>query len=329
MSFLAPIWQDLKSRKLVPVVAVLLVAIVAVPLVLGSSSSTPSATSGSAALPSAPADGLPAVSETTTPPSAKITGRARDPFTPTGGGSAAGPAAVAARPMSTGTSTATPAGGPSQPSSPVVGGGTPTTSGGGSPTGGSPTTSGGNGGNPPLPSTIPSGHPKHVTPSLKPNQSYSVTLAITNSSGGINSIDPLQRLSLLPSQREPMLVELGVLQGGSRVLFAVEPGTVLSGPGTCVPGPIDCEILSVAQGQTEKVSLSTKNGVTPVALFAVTGISVINHSSAAASQKARRAQSAAGRRVLDHSPLGAVSLFRYEPAVGAVVDLRNLTLRDS
>ena len=332
MSFLEPIWQDLKARKLLPVAAALLVAIVAVPIVLSSSSSTPTTSAQTGALPTTPADGLPAVSETTAPPSARINGPARDPFTPTGGGSTAGPAAVAARPVSTGTSTATPAAGSTPSPSGSSTGGTPVSSGGpsgagGSPAGGSGASSGGQ--NPPLPSKIPTGPPKHVIPSLKPDQSYKVTLAITNSAGGINTIDPLERLSPLPSQSDPMLVELGVLQGGSRVLFAVEPGAVLAGPGTCVPGPIDCEILSLAQGQTEKVSVRFKDSVTPVAMFAVTGIAVASHPSAAATQRARRAQSAAGRRVLSHSQLGAVSLFRYEPSVGAVVDLRNLTLRDS
>ena len=65
-----------------------------------------------------------------------------------------------------------------------------------------------------------------------------------------------------------------------------------------------------------------------MALFAVSGIRVVRHSSQAAAQRARRAQSAAGRRVLNHSSLGALSLFHYAPDVGAVVDLRNLTLRD-
>ena len=111
------------------------------------------------------------------------------------------------------------------------------------------------------------------------------------------------------------------------MLFAVEPGTVLAGPGSCTPGPIDCQILSMAPGQTERISVRTPSGVTSVALFAVTQISAADHSSAAAADKARRAESAAGRRLLNNnSTLTALSLFQYKPSIGAIVDLRNLTV---
>jgi hypothetical protein len=159
-------------------------------------------------------------------------------------------------------------------------------------------------------------------------QSYAVSLAITNSSGGLNTLSPLTRLSPLPSARRPLLVELGVLKGGSRVLFAVQPGTVVNGPGKCIPGPIHCELLSLTQSQTEKLSVRSTSGTVAVALFAVSGIRVVRHTSRSAAQRARRAQSVAGRRVLNHSSLGALSLFHYAPGVGAVVDLRNLTLRN-
>jgi hypothetical protein len=137
------------------------------------------------------------------------------------------------------------------------------------------------------------------------------------------------RLSPLPSARQPLLVELGVLRGGSRVLFAVQPGTVVRGPGTCIPGPIHCELLSLAQAQTERLSVRSASGTVEVALFAVSAIRVVRHASRSAAQRARRAESAAGRRVLNHSSLGALSLFRYVPGVGAVEDLRNLTLRNT
>jgi hypothetical protein len=123
-----------------------------------------------------------------------------------------------------------------------------------------------------------------------------------------------------------MLVELGVAQGGRDVLFAVMRGTAVSGPGKCIPGRTDCEILSLAPNQTESLSTRTTTGVVPGPLFAVTGISVDNHVSAAAASRARQAKSAAGRALLSGSRLSALSLFRYEPSVGAVVDLRNLTV---
>jgi hypothetical protein len=156
-------------------------------------------------------------------------------------------------------------------------------------------------------------------------------VAITNSKGGVNTDNPLERLSPLPSANQPLLVEMGVLKGGSRVVFAVQPGTVVSGPGTCVPGPIDCEILSLGKEQTEKLSVHTATGNVQVAMFAVTGIRTVTHSSHAAALKARNQESSQGRQVLnhDHSSLSALSLFHYAASVGAVVDLRNLTLGNS
>lgn len=151
-------------------------------------------------------------------------------------------------------------------------------------------------------------------------------MAITTPSGDLNTLDPLERLSLLPSPQKPLLVELGVLQGGNRVLFAVQPGAAVEGRGVCIPGPLDCEILSLPKGQTEAVGIASPTAVAPVVLLAVTGIRVADHTSAAAAMAIRREASAAGARLLRDSPLSALSLFEYEPSVGAVVDLRNLTV---
>jgi hypothetical protein len=145
----------------------------------------------------------------------------------------------------------------------------------------------------------------------------------------VNTITSLERLSLLPSAHQPLLVELGVLKGGNRVLFAVQQGTFVSGPGTCVPGPIDCQILSLGQDQTETVGVQTWTARVREAMFAVTGIKPVGHGSASAAMKARQAESPAGRTVLDRSGLSALSLFRYEQNLGAVVDLRNLTVGGS
>ena len=131
---------------------------------------------------------------------------------------------------------------------------------------------------------------------------------------------------MLPSLKQPLLVELGVLQGGKQVLFAVEPGAAVGGPGTCTPGPIDCEIIALSPGQTEGVSKQTPTGTTPVALFSVNSITAAEHPSVAAANQARRTASEAGRQLMANTPLSAVSLFQYDPSVGAVVDLRNLTV---
>jgi hypothetical protein len=312
MTLLRPIWQDLRSKRLWPLAAALLVAIVAVPVVLSGSSSTPTVIPPPAA-PAPVANGLPAVNETALPASSAPTGSARDPF------AAAGGSAVA----------------PSTTTTTTLPGSTPTSTGSTSPTGAvsggtaTPPTTVPPGGTTPGQPTIPTPKPKKAVPTLSAEQSYSVSLAITKTTGGLDSLHPLERLSPLPSAQQPLVVELGVLKGGSRVLFAVQPGTVVSGKGTCIPGRIDCEILSLAQGQTERLSVQTSDGVVPVAMFAVTGITATKHPSRRAAMKIRTQVSRTGRRVLGHSSLKALKLFRYEPGAGAVVDLRNLTLRNS
>jgi hypothetical protein len=316
MTFLKGILNDLLQRRLWPVPVALLAAIVAVPVLLSKQAPAP------APLPLShgPAAGTPvaAVSVNSSPPDSQPSGPSRDPFT------------QQAQPKTSTTSTSTGSSSTSQGSaassstSSGSAASTGSTSSGGSSTSTSTSTSssGGSGSTTPAVSPVPPGaKPTPAPTGLTAKESYDVALSITNSKGGVNPIDPLERLSPLPSAGQPLVVELGVLQGGHRVLFAVQPGTVVSGPGACTPGPIDCEILSVAQDQVETVS----SGSTSVS-FAVTGITAQQHPSTSAANAARQAVDKAGRNLLANSPLSALSLFQYQSQIGAVVDLRNLTV---
>lgn len=305
------IMTELREKRLWPVALGLLVATVAVPLLLSKSSSPPPVAQAPVGTPApSPATSLPAVNVQTTPGHSRLTGHARDPFAQQASGRTATTSTAAATARATGTI-----------ASPVAA--TGTTTGATSPgaTTGAPTAT-----STAPPSITPNAKPTPTLNALSATQSYHVTLAITNSSGGVDTIDPLERLSVLPSDKQPLLVELGVLKGGSHVLFVVQPGTVVSGPGTCTPGPIDCEILSLRQDQTESLSSQSPTGVVQGPLFAVTGITADDRSSATAADKARRVESATGRALLNASTLSALSLFQYEPSLGAVVDLRNLTV---
>jgi hypothetical protein len=317
MSFLSNMIKELRERKLWPIAIVLIVALVAVPLLLSKKAPTNLVTQPTGGLPYSTGTALPAISVETKQSDSKLAGRGRNPFTPQHVATTAATIAttpttvtpstsgVGATTGSTGSSTVSSGGGSSTP--------TPITT--------SPAT--------PVPATTPAAPTKPAPPApngLTAKQSYQVSLAITTSGGGLNTIDPLERLRVLPSPQQPLLVELGVLHDTKRVLFAVEPGAAVSGPGTCTPGPIDCEILSLSPGQTEGVSKQTPTGSTPVALFSVNSISAANHPTAAAADAARRTASDAGRKLLATTPLNAVSLFQYDPSVGAVVDLRNLTV---
>jgi len=312
MSLVERILGDLREKRLWPLAVVLLAGLIAVPVLLSkSSSSTPPVAQTPAAGQSTPVAGLPVVSSSSTPSAGKLKGSSRNPFNQLVHGATNGVASA----INATTGAATSAGSTGTSTTPSSGSSTTTSTGTSStPTTTTPTT------------TIPTGTPKPPPPGLKSTQSYAVKLAITNPSGGVDTISPLERLSVLPSKQQPLLVELGVLKGGNRVLFAVEPGAVVSGAGTCVPGPIDCEILSLPQDQTVTLGKQSSSGIQTVALFAVTGITAADHSSVAAANAARRTESENGRALLGRSTSTALSLFQYEPSLGALVDLRNLTV---
>ncbi len=239
-----------------------------------------------------------------------MAGHARDPFTQQ---QAPSPKATQSQSFSSG-------GGGSSSHSTTSSTSTTSSSGGSSSGGGaSSTTAAPNGTPAPSLPSIPASHAPPAPKGLSANQSYAVALAITNASGGLDTIDPLERLSPLPSAQNPLVVELGVLKGGRRVLFAALPGTSGSGPGSCTPGPTDCEILALSQNQIESIS-----GNNTSASFAVTAIRAENHHSVADADRARRQESATGRNLLKEADLQTLALFPYEASLGVIVDLRNL-----
>lgn len=328
MSFAVNMLKELRERKLWPIAIGLIVALVAVPVLLSKKAPTNLVTpEPNAGLPYSSGTTLPAITVKTTGNSSKLPGRGRNPFTPQHIVTAT-TATVASAPAPTTSTT------PASTGAGSTGGLSST----GSTTGGGAATSTPSSPAPapaPAPTPAPAtgapapAAPKPAPTGLTATQSYQVSLAITDSGGNLNTIDSLERLTVLPSVKQPLLTELGVLQGGRQVVFVVEPGAVVGGPGTCTPGPIDCEILTLSPGQTEGLSQQTPTGSTPVALFAVNSITAVNHPSAAAADRARRTASDAGRELLANTPLSSVSLFQYDPSVGAVVDQRNLTVGGS
>ena len=311
--------KELLERKLWPIALVLVIALVAVPVLLTKKAPTDIVTPPTGPLPYSSGTTLPAISAQTSPGSSNLAGTGRNPFTPQH-------VATTSTITTTIPTITTPTTGASTGTTSVGSGGSSTGSGSSGATVAPATT--------PTVSTTPTKPapttpPKPAPTTLTPTQSYHVSLALTEANGNLNTIDPLERLSILPNKQQPMLIDLGVLQGGKSMLFVVEPGTVVSGAGTCTPGPIDCEILTLKPGQTAGISKETGSGTTPVALLAVNSISFDQHPSVAAANKARETASEVGRQLLNQSPLNAISLFQYDPSVGAVVDLRNLTVGGS
>ena len=321
MNIVKGIIVDLRERRLWPVAVALLAALLAVP-VLVSKSATPAPaprTSGGESVSGS--NGVP-VTLAAAPDHSRLKGSGRDPFaqqvrksTTAPTSSTSGSAVTVS--SAAGASSSTAASSPTGTSGASSTGSTGSTSGSGS-------SSGGAGGTvSPSPTPVSVSKPAPAPTGLTSTEAYGVELSITEPDGSVAD-NTYPRLSVIPNKAQPLLVELGVEQGGHKVLFAVQPGSMVTGPGTCIPGTIDCEILSVAPDQTEQLATSSGR----VADFAVTSIDVNHYGSVADADKARRQTSSSpiGGQLLHNSPLSALSLFQYDPNVGAVVDLRNLTV---
>jgi hypothetical protein len=321
MSYLNALLSDLRDKKLWPLAVALLAGLVAVPVLLSKSpAATPPHPLPSTSLPVAANTGTPVVVNAS-PGQVTLSGKRRDPFTQQAIASKASTSSCAARfldkaacaAMSSATSGSTGGASPSGSSSGTTGSGTT----------GSGTTGSGTTVSPVLPVNPAPVHHASAPSVFTSRDAYHVSLAITNAAGGVNAVDPLLRDSELPSNSQPLLVEVGVLKGGKRAIFYVQPGSVVGGPGTCIPGPVDCEILSLGLGQTESVKPAGSSSTT---LFQVTDIYVDRYATAAEASLARAHVDGAGRHALVNSTSSTLALFQYDPALDAVVDLRNLTV---
>jgi hypothetical protein len=320
MSYLNALLTDLRERKLWPVPLVLIAVLVAVPVLLSKSPSVQHPTS-SLGLDIASTQSGSAVTVDSTPVQAPIGPGRRDPFTQQKLPSAAlvkmAASSTGVTVGTTSASTASSTSGSSTSTGTTSTGTTSTSTGSGTSTGTTTTTT-----------TTPTTTPTHKSApaGFGPTDAYNVAISITNKSSGVTPLDPFQRDGTLPNDQQPLLVELGVAKGAHQVLFAVQSGAVVSGPGRCTPGPLDCEILTLAPGETEGIATQSTNGPVSVALFQITGISVDRFGSKAAAAKARATTDAVGRTLLANSTSSTLSLFQYDPSLDAVVDERNLTV---
>lgn len=317
MSFLNALISDLRDRKIWVVAVGLLAAIVAVPVLLSSSSSPAPAHPGpSVNLPMASDTGVP-VTVNSSPSVAPLTGKERNPFI-----QPKLPGAKSATASGSGSSTASGAGTSSSSST------SGSTSGAGTGTGSSGSGSGGSTSSTPTPPPPPpsSGHHTAGPAGLRSTQSYVVDLVQTAPSGGFTSPVLSVRNSVIPvvaGNPETLLAWLGVIQSGKQALFAVLPGTVLSGAGTCIPGLVDCQLLELSPGQDE--SVATPTTYAEPWTIQVSAISAADHGSASAAASARERTSSYGTAALRASSgLTALSLFQFSPSLGALVDQRNL-----
>jgi hypothetical protein len=232
MTFLRNVLHDLVEKRLWPVAVALIVALVAVPVVLGGSEE-----------PVAPVDDVAAVTPEKVPPgSAEVvsldqnvptgkvarTGKVRNPFkqqhlpkTDTAG--AASSLLAATRSL---------LGNSSSPSSPSTGGSSPSGGGGGIQT--------------PTPSPTPTA-PKPDKPD--PKDLYRVTLRF-GEVGDLKTHKNVARLTPLPSSSNPFVVFLGIKADGKTAVFLVSSSSGTTGEGDCEPDDT-CTFLYMKEDQQQ------------------------------------------------------------------------------
>jgi hypothetical protein len=238
--FFGDIGYDLRSRGLLPVVGLLLVAMIAVPILISRGSTSKSTASLVPAVNSAqtaPETQRAVVSYT--PGIRNYKKRlndlsAKDPFHQQFSHSATAAASALNSTVSipTGTSSGT--------SSSTATSTIPSTGG-----------SGGSG-----------GKKKKKKKSGSTQVTYQVNVLAGNVNATLTPFNNIASMTALPSQTTPVVIYFGLSSDASSALFLVSNRVAtLTGPGTCVPSPDDCALLSLHAAQSEDL-LYTQDGET-------------------------------------------------------------------
>jgi hypothetical protein len=222
---LLELWHDLRAKRLWPVAAVLVLALVAVPVLLKKSSSgapqpTPPAASASSAADDSKAV---VVADTSTTDNSTLgVFNKKDPFKPDKA------VLAAAHPKPAAPQTA-------QPTTP--GGGNATQPGGGS--------GGGSGGG-----AAPVA-PQPTKPQA-PKGPFAYTVDVKFGKRGEPRVHHnVQKLDVLPNQNNPLLVFLGVNAAGDTAVFLTDTSLKAAGEGTCKPDGNTCSFLYLKLGKNK------------------------------------------------------------------------------
>jgi hypothetical protein len=244
VNFFRDLFVDLVDKRLWPVAALLVGALVIVPIAL--TKSAPSTKTSSAVPPNSASADLPrsAVSVGASGSNVSVQGRVKDPFkqqhAATSSGTSIeglGPAISQAASNPGGTSSLT-----TNPSS--IGSSSGGSSGGGS--GSSGGSSGGSGKTNSGAATVPSSQ---------------VEVSFGKASGSLKTYK-LSALSALPGNGDPVLIFTGLLKDGKTAVFLVSSDATAQGDGKCAPSKTVCSSILMKAGDTEFLDVATVSGGT-------------------------------------------------------------------
>jgi hypothetical protein len=233
--FFLDLWHDLKEKRLLPVAAVLLVGLIAVPVLLAKPAGTASAPAPvPQAAPSERAEALKQLAQVKLGDEEVGDGSTLgvfdpdNPFKPPKG-------AIKKQDTVGGASSAGP--GTGSPSGSDTGsGGT-----GGGATGDTGTTTGGTGG---TGDTGGTGGGTHTTTTV-----YKYVVDVTfEANGRTRHIKGMEKLDMLPSQDNPLLIFMGVTANGGNAVFMVDSTLRAAGEGKCKPSASQCALAYIGAG---------------------------------------------------------------------------------
>jgi hypothetical protein len=85
---------------------------------------------------------------------------------------------------------------------------------------------------------------------------YSVKVRFGTTTTDTLTESTIERLSVLPDEKNPVLVYRGVESGGKAAIFELTGDIVAQGDGACLPTPEDCQYLKLNAGETEFITVS-------------------------------------------------------------------------
>ena len=306
MKFFRNVLHDLVEKRLWPVAAALVIALVAVPVLLGRGSGDSGDTAGATAAVPTGTGGAPTAHAATADvvsleaqAAGKVdrAGKTRNPFVQH---HLPKPAKAA---VTNGPSSANQlAGG--------LGGGSSSSS-----------STGGGAATPAPAASTPPATPAAPKPNPNAKATYHVTLTF-GEDGAMKKYNNIARLTPLPSTDNPFFVFLGVKDDGKSAVFLVDSSAMPSGDGKCEPSPEECQQIVLHKGDLEFFQLPSGTAGVVQYQMEIKDITKGLARTTAAAASAHRRESKAGRdyiRSLVATDPGAIVDWSYNAKLGVLI----------
>jgi len=308
--FLKSLKADLTDRRLLPIVALVLVVLVGAvayaTLSGGSSSSSPTtatvtpSTSAAGGLAVVQAEGGPnqAIAETTNGATVQRHGVVHNPFALLPAAAKEAAAAAAKTAASSASSSSCSSAASSSKSGVSTSGGEST----------------------PTSSSKPSSPAKHKTIYQVAVQFGPLPAGVLPANAELHSYLALSKPTPLPSSKDKLIEFLGVTVTGSNksATFLLSGEVILHGEGACLPSATQCRMIDLKAGKSEQLEYLSESGQVTVYVLRVVSIESSNASSASVSSVLRSQARTANRLQGSDGPLRVAGL-RFSSQAGVLV----------